>query len=506
MARFLLIFSFYPKLIFSQEVWNSMPFLSYPNTQITDMIIDNDTVIVYGDGFNNNIEWKQGLVIAKLDSNGTVLQEKIILDALGDKLAVSERWGKIINTSDGGYIATAAPVIRKSAMLIKFDNELNISFIKEYVDSTLISNFWYTPREVKNGYLLYGTQQFPDLKIVGFVKYVDYQGEVIWEKRFSHTPFTNTVSDLQLLSDSTFVFLTQETTDPGNSSQLGTSRSGIYKINLNGEVTSFWQSPNSPTTGYMLRAMPLLGGDVITYGVARKSVTQFGTELIQPTMTRFDTNFNVVWTYNFGKITSSGSARHLQKFTKTLDENYVGVGTYFVKTGTDVSRGHGWIYKFSAEGDSLWGRTFPTPLLPDEYPNGGILYGAGILSSGNIMAGGLAEDGQNRYCWLVKITNDGCMDTLFCQTSDIYSHETGDNKISIYPNPANDQIHINASDGIRKIVMFDSWNRIVNQKQLNGVTNFDLPITDKIPDGVYFLKLIDSNNTEYIKKIVVSKF
>jgi hypothetical protein len=252
--------------------------------------------------------------------------------------------------------------------------------------------------------------------------------------------------------------------------------------------------------------MPLLGGDVITYGVARKSVTQFGTELIQPTMTRFDTNFNVVWTYNFGKITSSGSARHLQKFTKTLDENYVGVGTYFVKTGTDVSRGHGWIYKFSAEGDSLWGRTFPTPLLPDEYPNGGILYGAGILSSGNIMAGGLAEDGQNRYCWLVKITNDGCMDTLFCQTSDIYSHETGDNKISIYPNPANDQIHINASDGIRKIVMFDSWNRIVNQKQLNGVTNFDLPITDKIPDGVYFLKLIDSNNTEYIKKIVVSKF
>ena len=67
-------------------------------------------------------------------------------------------------------------------------------------------------------------------------------------------------------------------------------------------------------------------------------------------------------------------------------------------------------------------------------------------------------------------------------------------------------VHINASDGIRKIVMFDSWNRIVNQKQLNGVTNFDLPITDKIPDGVYFLKLIDSNNTEYIKKIVVSKF
>jgi hypothetical protein len=502
MARFLLIFSFYPKLIFSQEVWNSMPPISFPNTEITDMITDNDTVVMYGTGFNNNFEWKQGLVIAKLDSNGTVLHEKIILDALGDKLAVSERWGKIINTSDGGYIATAAPVIRKSAMLIKFDNELNISFIKEYVDSTLISNFWYTPREVKNGYLLYGTQQFPDLKIVGFVKYVDYQGEVIWEKRFSFVDNNTNISDLQLVNDTVFIFTT---TDQGGGGQVGSVRSGIYKINFQGEIIDMWQSaPNAPTGG-LLRVMPLVGGDVITYGFARKGFTPFGTELLQPVMTRFDTNFNIMWTYYFGRVTSI-TAKHLQKFSKTIDGNYFGVGQYGTKVGTDVTRGHGWVYKFSAEGDSLWGRTFPTPLLPDEYPNGGILYGAGILSSGNIMAGGLAEDGQNRYCWLVKITNDGCMDTLFCQTSDIYSHETGDNKISIYPNPANDQIHINASDGIRKIVMFDSWNRIVNQKQLNGVTNFDLPITDKIPDGVYFLKLIDSNNTEYIKKIVVSKF
>ena len=44
-----------------------MPSISFPNAQITHMLVDNDTIIVYGDAFNNNIEWKQGLIIAKLE-------------------------------------------------------------------------------------------------------------------------------------------------------------------------------------------------------------------------------------------------------------------------------------------------------------------------------------------------------------------------------------------------------------------------------------------------------
>ncbi len=159
MVKYLYIFLLLPLGLYSQEMWNTMPPIAFPNAQITDMIVHNNEIIVYGDAFNNNIEWKQGLIIAKIDSNGTIIKEKFILDSLGDKLSISDNWGKIIKTSDNGYMATAAPVARDAALLIKLDNDLNIIFIKEYVDTTLISNFWYNLREVKNGYLLYGVQQ-----------------------------------------------------------------------------------------------------------------------------------------------------------------------------------------------------------------------------------------------------------------------------------------------------------------------------------------------------------
>ena len=83
----------------AQSIWNDTISLGYPRARITDMIVDNDTIIVYGTGFNNAIEYKQGLIIAKLDSSGNVLQNKILLDSLGDKLAVDESWGKIIKTN-----------------------------------------------------------------------------------------------------------------------------------------------------------------------------------------------------------------------------------------------------------------------------------------------------------------------------------------------------------------------------------------------------------------------
>jgi hypothetical protein len=388
-------------------------------------------------------------------------------------------------------------------MLIKFDAQLNIAFIKEYVDTTLVSNFWYNLREVKNGYLLFGVQQLADLKVVGFVKYVDYQGEPIWEKRYSFSDFDTYISDLQLLSDTSFVFITTETVDPGTFSQLGSIRSGIYKIDFTGEITHSWQSIPTPPTGGLLRVMPLEGGDVITYGVARKGVTQFGSELIQPTMTRFDTNFNVVWSYHFGRISSS-SGKHLRKFGKTIDGDFVGVGQFGTKEGTAVTRGHGWIYKFSAEGDSIWGRHFPTPLLPDEVPNGGILYGVGTLSSGNIVAGGIANDAQSRYCWLVKITNDGCMDTLFCLTSAVESPEEEIVELRLYPNPASEYLRIASPVEIKKITLFDLSNKKIKEYHLRG-KNTEISLPASLSAGVYRVFVQFENGKSVYKKLLVHK-
>ncbi|MFQ6606019.1 MAG: hypothetical protein ACE5D8_10805, partial [Fidelibacterota bacterium] len=144
------------------------------------MIIDNDTILGIGVGFSDSIEWKQGIVLAKFDSSGNLLNSKIILDSLGDKFAVDKHWGKIIKTTDGGYAMTAATVYRKSAFLIKLSHDLEVEFIKEYPDTVNLANYSYKLLEISDGYLLYGFIQRPNFLDDAFIRRVDKQGNTVW--------------------------------------------------------------------------------------------------------------------------------------------------------------------------------------------------------------------------------------------------------------------------------------------------------------------------------------
>jgi hypothetical protein len=487
--------------LFSQEKWNTLPKLSLKNTEVTDMITDNNNVVVYGDGLTTNGS-KQGLVIAILDSNGVVLKEKTILDSMGDKLAIDRSWGKIIKSSKGGYLATAGTVKRKNTILIKLDESLNIEYLKEYKDSTLINDFWHTPLEVKNGYFLYGVQQLLNDKIVGFIKYVDYKGNVFWEKRFAYSQYENILIDLKAVTDSTFVFVTGEVISLVTSTQQPSSRSSIYNIDLKGNIGTYWQSEPAPKVGYFFNVIPQSNGDFITYGLARKEIF-FNTELIQPTLTRFDSKFNILWSYNFGNITSSG-ALHLQKFCKTIDGNYVGVGQHVEKVGSELKKGYGWVYKFSEDGNMIWERKFPTPLLPNAYPNGGLLYGVGTLTSGSIMAGGTAEDGKNKYCWLVKIRNNGCMDTLFCQTTALINTEGNNIDVKIFPNPADRYITIEAPFDIEKIALYDALGQELFEETVKS-KSYILDFPNNIENGIYLIKIQTIDNQNITKRVIINQ-
>jgi hypothetical protein len=50
----------------TQTLWNDTIPFGYPKARITDMIVHDDTVVVYGIGFNNAVEYKQRLIIAPI--------------------------------------------------------------------------------------------------------------------------------------------------------------------------------------------------------------------------------------------------------------------------------------------------------------------------------------------------------------------------------------------------------------------------------------------------------
>ena len=100
---FSLVFPFRAFVSFGQSPgFNEVFDLGYPTNHLRDMILDGDTIVGYGLGYNDTISWQQGLLLMKFDSSGTLLTNNIILDSLEDHLSISKAWGKIINTTDGG--------------------------------------------------------------------------------------------------------------------------------------------------------------------------------------------------------------------------------------------------------------------------------------------------------------------------------------------------------------------------------------------------------------------
>ncbi|MDW8230114.1 MAG: hypothetical protein RMJ33_09780, partial [Saprospiraceae bacterium] len=80
--------------------FNIVKALPYPQADFTHIVLHNDTIAGYGTGFNDDINWKQGVAVVKVDTFGNVLAHNFILDAKGDLLATSKAWGNIIRTSD----------------------------------------------------------------------------------------------------------------------------------------------------------------------------------------------------------------------------------------------------------------------------------------------------------------------------------------------------------------------------------------------------------------------
>ncbi|MBV6438620.1 MAG: T9SS C-terminal target domain-containing protein [Haliscomenobacteraceae bacterium CHB4] len=466
---------------YAQPGFNLAVDVGYPQNQFYDLLVENDTIIGYGLGFNNNVEWQQGLVLSKFDSSGNLLLSKIILHPPGDFYNIDKHWGKIIKTSDGGFAMTAAPYYSNSAVLIKVNNNFEVEFIKEYPDTVNLSNYFYKLLETPGGYLLYGAIQRPDYYDDGFIRYVDKQGNTVWFKYVDHSDYSNGVVSLERINDNLYVYGMVNGVTPTS------SNSSVHLINLEGDIISSWVFDPEPEIGYIRKIWPVADGGVIIYGLYVVEIVN-NTKLVQSTLSKLDSNFQTEWVSHFGSIKSLVSLILLNDFAPTSDGHYIGAGETLVKDGDDPTRRVGWLYKFSPEGDSIWERKINAPFLPLYYTNSGFFGGVGVLSSGSIVAGGTTNEGNTEYCWLVKVTNDGCLDTLYCETvaaPEVPGEKSG--AVKVYPNSANDFIYVEAPGySAATILLYNTQGKTVHRESFAG--RIVIP-SASLPGGVYFLEM-----------------
>ncbi len=74
--------------------------------------------------------------------------------------------------------------------------------------------------------------------------------------------------------------------------------------------------------------------------------------------------------------------------------------------------------------------------------------------------------------------------------------------VSIYPNPANDQVTVsNIPAGVKEIKIFDITGNMINSIVVNNRNSLNIDMTN-LSKGVYFLNMIDVNKTTSVHKIV----
>jgi Secretion system C-terminal sorting domain len=477
--------------------------LGLPTNHFRDMLVDNDTIVGYGLAYNDTINWQQGLLLTKFDSSGNLIASNLLLDSLGDLFSISKLWGKIIKTSDGGYAMTAATFYRESAFLIKVNHDLEVEFIKEYPDTVNLSNYFYKLFEISDGYILYGGIQRPNYQNQGFIRRVDYEGNTVWFDYFGPYDNSDNLLDGQKINDSLYVFAGVVRNIMQNE-----SISTILLVDGYGNVVDEWESEIEPEIGYFRKILLMPEGGYLTFGLQPVDIVG-STVVVQPTLARLTADFEVEWINHFGIIASLSSQVRFLDIEPTSDGNYIGAGQSGIKEPGEPTKSAGWLMKFSPNGDSIWSRYDLSPLQYD-LSHGHSFGGVGVLSSGSIVAGGSASEGQKKYIWLVKVTTDGCMDTLFCGLVSAGEEVVPEQeaKVVVYPNPASDFLMVEHKGNFVKDLhfsLFDVTGRPVVREELTGQPASQRIDLAGLAPGLYLYRVEKDDRTVKAGKVMVVK-
>ncbi len=90
-----------------------------------------------------------------------------------------------------------------------------------------------------------------------------------------------------------------------------------------------------------------------------------------------------------------------------------------------------------------------------------------------------------------------------CDVVSIAELKTGKDHLSVYPNPNDGLFKIQSTEKIDQIVVFDVRGKMVFEKQGLNHSTFDINLKEKLPSGLYIVRVKNSNQHWLSKKVVV---
>jgi hypothetical protein len=475
--------------------------LGYQSNKFESVIVHNDTIVALGTARTDSLQ--SGILVALYDSTGQQLASQILINHDGSGLFVIPDVGGVIPANNGGFIILAYS--GSNAVFIKLDEQLNEEFRHEYTDIVGGSNFSYRPPiSLEEGYLLYGDIDRDNGVPDPFVRIVDEQGQTVRLDFYGEYENKDVYQDAQLLGDSILVAGGQRVVDAA----LSYSTNFFHRIRLSdGTLLNSWESSVNPDMGWLRQIVALEDGDLIVFGQQPLEIINPINHIVQPILTRFNSNYEVVWQRPVWRSSSHTPGHGLHEIKQVSDGYFVGSGHVSTNIDGNSTRA-GWLFKFTAFGDSLWSRYYLPPFDTLNNPIlGGSFFSFGELSSGNLVSGGEANGDGPRRCWIIKTDANGCQGETPCEvlTGLAEAEPMGEQGMRVFPNPASRHLTVAwqgaAPTGTGHFTLYNMQGQAVWAVTKPSAPEVPLQLPE-LPPGVYALR-VEVEGQVWVERAVV---
>ncbi len=483
--------------LFAQTGFNKSYDLANTSAGFSSIDLSNDTLIIYGVVVDSG-SGSTGLLFLKLDTLGNTISSNIYLDDKGDNFTRPYQ-NSLIKLSDGsGYAAVGQFFHRTNGYFVRYDNDGNVKYFREYIDTVYIFNNFKAIIEVKdNSFLICGNEADESLNTTnGFVLKVDDKGELVWEKKYKDPTRINFLGSILRKSDNCYIVGGLKT-DLGNiPASVRKYSSWIIEIDSLGDIHKSWLSDYSlEELGIGNLSLTSTGG-IFYNSLTGKYNAEFNQTFSQPLLIFRDTSYKIVKRDTFGNLL--GVIHNFVNIHKLQNGDWLTVGVKPVLYPgppeiQPINSLSGWIARFEENGDKVWS-VVDTAFWSNISGSDNNLYDAVELSSGSIVACGYSRTREpviKDWGWVIKVDRNGCVDTLFCGT--VQNKEIGKEKsinVNIFPNPATDQVNFSFVKGSNiSISVLDCQGSTVGRKENLGSGEVYIWDCLNLPRGIYFYQV-----------------
>jgi hypothetical protein len=395
------------------------------------------TVSIYGNLIDSDL--KYGLLFASFDTLGNLLDYNVEYDSLNDVFTLVYP-NSFVGLADGsGYVGVGSFFYSKNGYLAVYNNDGTIQKFAEYEDLGTRVDFYKEIIEVPDGFFILGDKQLNDYHSHIFLMKTDKEGNKLWEKLYGHPTRENWFGSIVKVNDNEYVIGGATTTIPPFP-QLVYNTSNFYVIDSLGTLKSSWQSQLSTTdigVGYGMQRTEQGGWVYPTIEVqfeAPLNVLERKLKIIER-----DSQFNIINEKSYGNFRPNNIQ---QNFKKLSNSDYLMLGTRSIQFSSQTqypSLNMGSLLRVSPTGDSIWNFLDTAFGLAQNR-----IYDVVELPSGSIIACGYSQtlNPPKDWGWLVKVSKDGCVDTLNCFPMSSVGDFMKEQQIKVYPNPTSDFIYL----------------------------------------------------------------